>query len=200
MTFSGEARRRRRADAERSRAAILDAAVRLLRQRPDAGMEAIATAAGVTRQTVYAHFSSRDELLAATVDRITENAVAAMDAAALDEGPATAALLRFLDASWRSFEDNAPLLQAAPRVTPTESDRRRHEPVTDRLTRLIERGQSSGEFTPGLSPSWLVAMMVALGHAAGEEVGSGRLTSAAAEAALRTTVLRVLGAPGAQPA
>lgn len=195
MTFSGEPRRRRRADAERSRAAILDAAVRLLRRRPDAGMEAIATAAGVTRQTVYAHFSSRDELLAATVDRITEDAVAAMDAAALDEGPATAALLRFLDASWRSFEDNAPLLQAAPAVTPAESDRARHEPVTDRLACLLERGASAGEFTPGLSPSWLVAVIVALGHAAGDEVGSGRMASTEAETALRTTVLRILGAP-----
>ncbi|MFF8973962.1 TetR/AcrR family transcriptional regulator [Streptomyces sp. NPDC014995] len=195
MTFSGEPRRRRRADAERSRAAILDAAVRLLRRRPDAGMEAIATAAGVTRQTVYAHFSSRDELLAATVDRITEDAVAAMDAAALDEGPATAALLRFLDASWRSFEDNAPLLQAAPAVTPAGSDRARHEPVTDRLARLLERGASAGEFTSGLSPSWLVAVIVALGHAAGDEAGSGRMTSTEAEAALRTTVLRILGAP-----
>ena len=199
MTSSGESRRRRRADAERSRAAILDAAVRLLRQRPDAGMEAIAKAAGVTRQTVYAHFPSRDELLTATIDRIAEDAIAAMDAAALDEGPATAALLRFLDASWRSFEDNAPLLQAAPHVTPRESDQIRHEPVADRLARLVERGQRAGEFAPDLSPRWLVAMTVALGHAAGDEVGSGRMTSVEAETALRTTILRVLGAPERPP-
>ncbi|GGU44617.1 TetR/AcrR family transcriptional regulator [Streptomyces coeruleorubidus] len=199
MTSSGEPRRRRRADAERSRAAILDAAVRLLRQRPDAGMEAIAAAAGVTRQTVYAHFSSRDALLVAAVDRITEDAVAAMDAAALDEGPARAALLRFLDASWRSFEDNAPLLQAAPAGTPGDGERARHEPVAERLARLVERGQRAGEFAPGLPPRWLVAMTVALGHAAGDEVGSGRMTSTEAETALRTTVLRVLGAVEGPP-
>ncbi|MEU0246207.1 TetR family transcriptional regulator [Streptomyces sp. NPDC006235] len=194
MTSSGGPRRRRRADAERSRTAILDAAVRLLRQRPDAGMEAIAMAAGVTRQTVYAHFSSRDELLAATVDRITADAVAAMDAAALDDGPATAALLRFLDASWQAFEDNAPLLLAAADATPTESDRTRHEPVADRLARLIERGQRTGEFAPGLSPHWLVTVTVALGHAAGDEVGAGRMTSTEAQAALRITTLQALGA------
>ncbi|GGS79103.1 TetR/AcrR family transcriptional regulator [Streptomyces violaceus] len=199
MTSPEEPRRRRRADAERSRAAILDAAVRLLRQRPDAGMEAIAAAAGVTRQTVYAHFSSRDALLVAAVDRITEDAVAAMDAAALDEGPARAALLRFLDASWRSFEDNTPLLQAAPSGTPGDGEQARHEPVAERLARLVERGQRAGEFTPGLPPRWLVTMTVALGHAAGDEVGSGRMTSTEAETALRTTVLRVLGAAEGPP-
>ncbi|MFD0662573.1 hypothetical protein [Thermocatellispora tengchongensis] len=36
----------RRADARRSRAAILDAALRLLDADPDAGVEAIAAAAG----------------------------------------------------------------------------------------------------------------------------------------------------------
>ncbi|MGR6999045.1 helix-turn-helix domain-containing protein [Yinghuangia aomiensis] len=52
--------RRRRADAQRSIDAILDAARRLLGDRLDVGMEDIAAAAGVTRQTVYAHFPSRD--------------------------------------------------------------------------------------------------------------------------------------------
>ncbi|WP_030670256.1 TetR/AcrR family transcriptional regulator [Streptomyces sp. NRRL B-1347] len=199
MTPSTEPPRRRRADAERSRAAVLDAAVRLLRQRPDAGMAAVAEAAGVTRQTVYAHFSSRDDLLTAAVDRITEDAVAAMDAAALDEGPAAQALLRFLDASWSSFEDNAWLLHAPSAAGPAERDGARHEPVTERLVRLVERGQAAGEFTPGLAPRWLVAMTVALGHAAGDEVAAGRVPSAEAGAALRTTVLRVLGAADPSP-
>ncbi|MFC9395931.1 TetR/AcrR family transcriptional regulator [Streptomyces sp. NPDC057027] len=194
MNASGEPRRRRRADGERSRAAILDAAVRLLRQRPDAGMEAIATEAGVTRQTVYAHFSSRDALLAATVDRITEGAVAAMDAARLDEGPATDALTRFLDVSWHSFEDNALLLRVAPAGdTSEDDDRARHEPVTARLERLVERGRRAGEFASDLPAQWLVATTVALGHAAGEEVNSGRMTNAEARTVLHATVFRALG-------
>ncbi|WP_395366775.1 TetR/AcrR family transcriptional regulator [Streptomyces sp. YH02] len=198
MTASGEAPaprvRRRRADAERSRAAILDAAVRLLRDRPEAGLETIARTAGVTRQTVYAHFSSRDELLAAAVDRVTADAVAAMDAAALDEGPAVAALLRFLDASWRAHEANAFLLRAASaRTSGSESDRERHEPVTSRLARLFERGITSGEFVTPQDPRWLVAAVVALGHAAGDEITAGRLTAPESEAALRVSVLRLLG-------
>ncbi|OEV21023.1 TetR family transcriptional regulator, partial [Streptomyces nanshensis] len=80
--------RTRRADARRSRASILDAAIRLLNERPDASVEAVATAAGVTRQTVYAHFPSRERLLAATLDRLTERTAAAMAAAEPDSGPA----------------------------------------------------------------------------------------------------------------
>ncbi|WP_055702793.1 TetR/AcrR family transcriptional regulator, partial [Streptomyces silaceus] len=111
----GPARRptRRRADAERSRAAVLDAAIRLLGERPSVGMEAVAAAAGVTRQTVYAHFASRDALLAAVVDRLTERTMEAMDAAAIDEGPAADALVRLLDAAWRTFEEHPFVLRIA---------------------------------------------------------------------------------------
>ncbi|MFJ8933921.1 TetR family transcriptional regulator [Streptomyces sp. NPDC102364] len=219
MVASEERRPRRRADAERSRAQVLDAAARLLRRQPDAGMAAIAQAAGVTRQTVYAHFSSREGLVRAAVDRMTAESVTALEAAMLDEGSATAALLRFLDASWRSFEENAPLLQAAApppqpgdragrdreedrgrekgRGREEDRDRELHEPVTERLARLVERGQQAGEFTPDLPAHWLVASTVALGHAAGDEATSGRMTHADAEAAFRLSVLRLFGAPPA---
>jgi AcrR family transcriptional regulator len=40
-------------DAERSISAILDAASRVLGERPDASVEDIAKAAGISRQTVY---------------------------------------------------------------------------------------------------------------------------------------------------
>ncbi|MEU5159567.1 TetR/AcrR family transcriptional regulator [Streptomyces sp. NPDC020875] len=192
-----EPRRKRRADAERSRAAILDAAVRLLRARPDAGLEAVARAAGLTRQTVYAHFASREALLAAVVDRITAEALAAIESAALDEGPAADALLRFLDASWRPYENYASLLHSvAATVTPASgrADRARHEPVAERLVRLVERGIRSGEFTPGLSPEWLVTTLIAVGHAAGEAAHSGRMTLQEARETLDATALRLLGA------
>ncbi|MFJ9827116.1 TetR/AcrR family transcriptional regulator [Streptomyces sp. NPDC101160] len=194
MTVSGDRPRprRRRADAERSRAAILDAAIHLLRERPDAGMEAVARTAGVTRQTVYAHFSSRDELLAAAIERLTEDAVAAMDAANLDEGSATDALLRFLTAARKAYQANSFLFRAAPGAG-SQGDEALHAPVADRLTRLFERGLAAGEFKAGLEARWLVAAVVALGHASGDETAAGRMTRTEAEAALRTSVLRLLG-------
>lgn len=152
-------------------------------------MEEIAAAAGLSRQTVYAHFPSREALVMAVFQRMSDEAIDAIDAANLDEGPAPAALLRLLDASWRTF-DRYPSLPAAP----AEADVDLHQPVFDRLTRLIQRGQRAGEFDRDASPGWLIAATVVLGHAGWAEVTAGRMSTADAAAAVRTSVLRVYGA------
>lgn len=59
---------------------------------------------------------------------------------------------------------------------------------------MIQRGQATGEFDGRLSPDWLVAVTINLGHAAGGEVGAGRMSSEEAAEALHTSPLRVLGA------
>ncbi|MDT0441357.1 TetR/AcrR family transcriptional regulator [Streptomyces johnsoniae] len=188
---------RRRADAERSRTAVLDAAIQLLGERPDAGMAAVAAAAGVTRQTVYAHFPSRDDLLTAVVDHMTERVTREMDAAGAEEGPAPEALLRLLDAAWRVSEEYPALIRLGGRPTPPEEGRSRHEPIADRIARVLQRGRDAGDFDPEPALSWQVAAVIALGHAAGEEIRAGRMPTTAATAALHSGLLRLL-APGAQ--
>ncbi|MFI6034518.1 TetR/AcrR family transcriptional regulator [Streptomyces sp. NPDC051315] len=189
---SPRVRPRRRADAERSRAAVLDAAVRLLAERPDAGMAAIAAAADVTRQTVYAHFGSRDALLDAVAGRITDQAMAAMDEAEDKSGSALDALLRLQDIGWRLFERNPVLLRLGGTGAGSDADRARHEPVAARLTRLIEKGQASGEFDPAPPATWLVAAVTALGHAAGDEVRADRMSVEEAATWLRAGTLALL--------
>ncbi|WP_406381956.1 TetR/AcrR family transcriptional regulator [Streptomyces sp. NBC_01618] len=191
--------RNRRADARRSRAAILDAATQVLNAEPGASLEAIAGAAGVTRPTVYAHFPSREQLLLAVVDRITEEAVAAMDAADLDTGPAADALMCLLDAGAQVTRRYPVLLQliSAHPVSP-EADHDRHTPVADRIRRVIQRGRQTGEFDDRLPVDWLVAATIRLGHAASEEQDADRLSALAAQDALRISLLRILGAT-AQP-
>ncbi|MET9018573.1 TetR/AcrR family transcriptional regulator [Actinopolymorpha sp. NPDC004070] len=162
--------------------------------------DVIAAAAGVTRQTVYAHYPSREVLLAAVVDRISTEALAAIDAVRLDEGPAVDALLRLVETSWQTFERYPLLLRIAPGDLDPGAGQERHQPFVDRLLRLVRRGQRTGEIDRGLRPHWLVTAVIALGHAAGEEVRTGRMSARAATAALRVSLVRLLGVQGADAA
>src|SRR5206468_6230609 len=51
-----------RADARGNRERILDAAGRLMDQSPTATLADVAAAAGISRSTIYRHFSGRGEL------------------------------------------------------------------------------------------------------------------------------------------
>ena len=184
--------RRRRVDAERSVAAILEGAVEALRRRPDASVEDMAAAAGVSRQTVYAHYSSRDAVVAAVVHRATSEVVAELDRLDREQRRNAAdALVELLAVSWRVFE-RYPFLVEASAATPGE-DEERHFPVAERLTALLRRGRRTGEFDRSLPVPWVVAAIVALGHSAGTEVSSGRMSADQATTALRISVLRLVG-------
>ena len=86
--------RSRRSDARRSIDAILNAARIVLGERSDASMEEIATAAGVTRQTVYAHFPSRDALIAALIHAAAEQIAAGKQSVAKTQTMLLASVLR----------------------------------------------------------------------------------------------------------
>lgn len=178
-----------RADAERSIAAILDAAVRVLADRPDAGMGELARAAGVARQTVYAHFASREALLHAVAERARAQTLAAIDAAEPEAGPADEALQRLVGAWWGSVARHARVLEALASVSPTRDDVHAfHGPILTRVEALIERGGFT-EPTP-----WLTAAFLGLMHTAAEEVAAGRLSEAAAGEALERSIPRLFGA------
>ncbi|KAB8158376.1 TetR family transcriptional regulator [Streptomyces sp. 3MP-14] len=189
--------RRRRADAERSRTAILEAAVSVLAERPDASVAAIGRAAGVTRQTVYAHFPSRRALLNAVLDRAAEESVAAMDAAEQGADSALEALRRMMDASWRAAESYPSLAEVAAEAAEaegSEEDARRHLPLLERLVALIERGQRTGEFAPDPPAPWLASAAIALAHAAAREASAGQFTPTESLAALHVGLARLLTA------
>jgi AcrR family transcriptional regulator len=186
--------RRRRADAERSIAAVLDAAVDVLVERPEAGMGDIATAAGLTRQTVYAHFGTRDALLAAVAERALAATLAAIDAAAPERGDPGEALDRLTAAWWGSVARHARVLDAlAPAMPSAEDAHDFHAPVLERLERLARRGQRAGAFDGGQKPAWLAAAFLGLVHTAAEEVAAGRLAEADAGTALAASIRRVFG-------
>ncbi len=191
--------RQLRADAKRSIAAIIEAAIEVLARQPAASMEDIAAAAGVTRQTIYAHFGSRDALLNALLDHFTRETMAVLDAAQLDQGPPAAALIRLLDTGWDVFGRYPFLMQITlPPVTP-EEDRERHMPVMERLERLIKRGQASGDFDRELPINWVLAATTSIAHTAGEELRDGRMTQEQAANRVHQGVLRMLGVDPSDP-
>ncbi len=156
-------------------------------------MEEIATAAGTSRQTVYAHFPSREALLNALIDRATEQVVATLDAADLDNVSASEGLARLLEIGWTAFEAEPFLLQLpTPAQTPTE-ERVLHEPVLAHLERLIRRGRRDGDFDRKLPVNWMLAAAIALGHAAGDEVRAGRMSSHKARVVLEQGLARLFG-------
>ncbi|MCX5008982.1 TetR/AcrR family transcriptional regulator [Streptomyces sp. NBC_00638] len=184
--------RRRRSDARRSIDAILDATRIVLGERPDASMDDIAARAGVTRQTVYAHFPSRDALVAALVEAASAEYTALLDAAGLDTDPPADALAQFLGAGWR-FLDRYPLLLNATAARIPRPDPDPHDVVPPRLERLIQRGQHTGDFDPSLPAAWLAAAVLGLQHTAAAEVSTGRFTSHEAEALCLHSTLRLCG-------
>lgn len=191
--FDGE-RSSRRADAQRNIAGILDAAITLLGRKPDASMDDIAETAGVTRQTVYAHFRSRQALLDAAVERITADVATALGAVDVEAGTAVSALRRWADAAWSLLERYPMLLSSAMPAVAQHEEIDRHAPVIGGLSVIIHRGQCSNEFDPSMPLGWLVAAAVALGHAAGSELAAGRMTARRAGDTFVESLLRVCGA------
>ena len=184
---------RRRSDARRSIDAILNAARTVLGERPDTSMEEIATTAGVTRQTVYAHFPSRDALIAALLHAVGAETVAAMDAARLDTVPPADALRQYLDIGWELIRRNPYLLAPALAGNPPGSDDS-HQAGTARLEQIIRRGQRVGDFDRTLPATWLAAAIIGLFRAASEQVAAGRLTASKAATLLLDSTLRLCGA------
>jgi len=184
-------RRQQRSDAQHSIAAILQAATETLNADPGASVEDIAGAAGVSRQTVYAHFPSREALLDAVIEQATAEVTAAFDTAGLDDLPPAAALVRLLDAGWQ-VTARYPFAWHLPAVS-AQQDASRHAPVLDRMLELIRRGQQSGDLDATLPPGWLLTASLALGRAAEQEVKAGRMTIENASHAVHHSLLRLLG-------
>ncbi|MFI9006147.1 TetR/AcrR family transcriptional regulator [Actinosynnema sp. NPDC053489] len=92
MATDTSSRRPRRADAERNRAAIIEAATEVLAEQGSAvDVREIAQRSGVGMGTLYRHFPTKDDLLGTVLDReFTAWAGAAREAAASTDDPRAA--------------------------------------------------------------------------------------------------------------
>jgi AcrR family transcriptional regulator len=182
---------RRRSDAERSVARILDAATDTLASDPEASVAEIARQAGVVRATIYVHFPTREALLDAVTERAISNVAGVIQASEPQRGKPAAALQRVLEAAWHSLGQYHSLVAINTRL-PAAELHRRHMPVLELLEPLIRRGQRDGTFRKDDPPAWHLSMTLALVHAASGELNAKRVPSDQIESALIRTVLGAL--------
>ena len=189
---------RRRADAERSVARILDAAVEALASDPEASMAEIARRAGVVRATIYVHFPTRESLIDAVTERAIFEVTRVIEAAEPQRGEAADALARVVTAAWRALGRFHALVALNTRL-PQDELHRRHQPLLAMLEPLISRGQRDGTFRTEVSSTWHLSMLLALVHAASAQLRAGRMPADAIEAAVVATVLGAVAAPPTEP-
>lgn len=146
----------RRADAERSRLAVIAAAKRLLSGGAKLDMSGVAASAGVSRSTLYRHFASADELRGELLELALADAEQVVAAAtSLERAP-----LAQLRAVVVALCDIAAAYGAPGLGDLLDDDRL--EPVAERLGPLVERIARLSGFNPVPPPDWT---RVAIVHA-----------------------------------
>ncbi len=179
---------RRRATVERNIDAICRAVARLVQRGDRVSIAAVASEARLSRVTVYAHFATRRELIAAALDRSVRSAAVALEAARPDAGSPVEALDRLITVGWQALERASGMVQATAAALPSESRRRLHAPAFAPIHRLVKRGQQERVFRTDVSSDWLVAVVYALIHAAADEVRAGRLDATSAPKVLTVSL------------
>ncbi|MER7923036.1 TetR/AcrR family transcriptional regulator [Streptomyces sp. NPDC096057] len=143
---------------ERTRAAILDAAARVLGRRTDAGMAEIAEEAGLGRATLYRHFPTRDALLRGMAEVGINELVEAFDAARLDELPADRAITRIVAVFLREGAKYAAVIRQADEYCDPSDMERTVKPVRE----VIDRGVREGVLRDDLRGDTVFAMFSAI--------------------------------------
>ena len=171
---AGEPMRRR--DAVRNHESIVEGAIRVLADRPQASMREVADACGMGRTTVYRHFPTRDVLLSAIFDRVEADARNAMQQAAEADGGAEP-VLRRLAIGLVALADRYRFLEHHRDERAERDERRRLErPNRDAgpFARWFGEAQERGELRSDMPVSFMLALVRGSSTAVIDEVLAGR--------------------------
>src|SRR5450432_3586402 len=124
---------------------ILDVALEVLGQNPDAGMGDIASAAGVVRRTVYGHFPTRADLVRTLTQQAVNEIAAVLTEVNASDGAAEAVWVDFIAGLW-PLTHRYRVLLALRRGEYGEEIHALLGPVDKTLADLVERGQDSQVF------------------------------------------------------
>lgn len=189
---------KRRADAQRNAAAILDAATRCLARDPDVSLQEIAKQAGVGRVTLYGHYETRAALVDAVVGRAIGQTESDLRGVDLSGDPADA-LARLIGATWDLTHRFGALVVAAERTLPGDRIQILHREPARRVRAVLERGRQEGVFRADMPVDWQLTAIQALVHAGVQAVYRQELTSDQARNLVPQTVLGALTEPDTRP-
>jgi AcrR family transcriptional regulator len=154
---------RRRLRAERAEA-VLDAAVAVFSRRGyhDASMDAIASAAGVSKPAVYAHYGSKEELYVAGIERAASKFHVALESAVLEaqtpQERMWAGILTLLDhveqerAEWRMLFQGGALPRGPVAAEVAELRDRTNALIAALFTDTAARAGIAGSATDAIEP------------------------------------------------
>ncbi|MEU6574691.1 TetR/AcrR family transcriptional regulator [Streptomyces sp. NPDC046805] len=153
---------------------VLRSAAALLTRKSTATMDEVARAAGISRATLHRHFAGRDALVRALESLGIAECEAALDAARLDEGPASDAVRRLV----KEIEPAAGLLAflySENQLYEGDEQNQGWTGIDDRIAALFRRGQADGEFRLDLAPAWLTEALYGLLASGAWAVSEGRV-------------------------
>jgi AcrR family transcriptional regulator len=153
---------------------VLRSAAALLTRKATATMDEVAKAAGISRATLHRQFAGRDALVRALEALGISECEAALDAARLDEGPASAAVRRLV----REMQPAAALLAflyTENQLFEGGEQNAGWSRIDDRVAALFRRGQEAGEFRIDLTPGWLTEALYGLLASGAWAVTEGRV-------------------------
>lgn len=173
-----------RADAVRNREALVQAALDLIDEHPNASMQEIADAAGVTRMTAYRHFATREALQVELATRLGRRAEPLVDEMrALPLGRAFEHMARTVVAMGVQYHGWLDVTRADEMGRIAVAD----EPI---LPFLQER-RAAGEITTTLSDRWLAVCVRRLCITGLNELAAGELPTEEVERSLALSLHRL---------
>jgi len=145
-----------RRDATENRAALIEAAKTVLQRDPDASLETIASAAGLSRRAVYGHFPSRDDLVREVVTAGAARIAAAMPTTAdLTALPPAARLAAIAVTLWSEVSHVRSMARVAIRSPFSESVAEVFGPLRAQVRDACALGIADGAMRDDVDPGTL---------------------------------------------
>ncbi|MGN6408883.1 MAG: TetR/AcrR family transcriptional regulator [Curtobacterium sp.] len=194
MTTPDQPARAPRRDATENRAALIEAAKTVLQVDPDASLETIASAAGLSRRAVYGHFPSRDDLVRELVTTGAARIAAAMPTTSdLAELPPAARIASIAVALWAEVSHVRSMAAVAVREPFIQSVATEFAPVRAQVREACALGITDGVMRDDVDPDALGRLVEDACIAVLDEATRSGTSDAAGR---RMVVLSALGVTG----